>query len=118
MIIKKIKVLGINKSNWKNYYIFPKKKEVFEIIRNLLRELSFEEWEWNRFGRPIDKKYGEPILNKEENIKKYVDEIMGFDNKEYSIEVVFGRDKVFLIIHTKTDKQQKISKILDKFIQE
>ncbi len=116
--MKKIKVFGIKKSEWKNYYIFPKKKEVFEIIRNLLRELGFEECEWEHFGRPIDKKQGEPILNKEENIKKYIDERIGFDNEEYSIEVIFGKDKVFLIIHTETNKQQKISKILDKFIQE
>ena len=109
-----------------NYYIFPKTQKFFSVIRALLKELDFKTyktykwdtvgWKWNAFGRPVDKKWGEPIYNKEEDIKKYIDRRYVFEKDEYLIEIVFGKEKVFLMIHTDKDKQQKLAKFMNRFI--
>lgn len=111
----KLRVLGIGKSEKHNHYIFPKTQEVFTLIRELLKWLKFPEYEWDGFGRPRDKKWGESIYDEEENIKKYVDVRCAFENDGYYIEVVFGKDKVFLMIHTDKNRQQKLSRFLRKF---
>ena len=118
--MKKGKLLGIGKSELRTYYILPKKQDFFKICRQLLLDLGVKKFDSNSFARPSDKKFGEPIFDKEENIKNYIDRYYSFtDEKEqYSIELVFGKDKVFLIIYSKTDKQQEISKIVNKFLED
>ena len=115
--MKKLKLLGIKKSENYNYYIFPKEQKFFEIVRAILKDIGYPVIEWKGYGRPVDKKFREPIFSKEEKIEEYVDKMQnfGFKGKEH-IEIIFGKDKVFLMIHTKKDKQQRFSKIIDKFI--
>lgn len=114
----KLKLLGIGKSEKHNYYIFSKRQKFFEIIRELLKWLKFKKYDWDAFGRPIDKKFKEPIFSKEDNIKTYTDEKYIFEKEEYYIEIIFGKDNVFLMIHTEKDRQQKLSKFLNQFIEE
>jgi hypothetical protein len=110
----KIKVLGMGKSAKHNYYIFHKTQQLFSIIRDLLKELGFEKYEWDAFGRPEDPEYHEPIFDQENNIGDYNDRRTSYEKNEYYIEIIFGRDKVFLMIHTQKDRQQKIVDILGK----
>lgn len=112
----KIKLLGIYKSKKHNTYIFKKSQAIFAIVRGLLKELGFKKFEVEAFGRPLDKKWGEPIYNKEGKIKDYTDKRYMFEEKEYHIEIVFGKDRVFLMIHTEKDRQRKLSKFLSKFV--
>jgi len=116
--MNKIKLLEIEKFSHHNHYKFPKKQEVFTIIRALLKQIGLKKYEWDAFGRPTDKEYGEPLFNQEIDIKDYTDRRFAFGNEEYFIEIVFGKNKVFLMIHTKTDKQKYISKILSNFIRD
>ena len=67
----KLKLLGIGKSAKHNHYTFQKKQEFFTIARELLKFLRFEKYEWDGFARPKDKKWGEPIYDKEDKIKNY-----------------------------------------------
>ena len=113
----KLKLLGSGKSEKHNYYIFPKTQNFFSLIRNLLKELGFENEKYEDFGRPVDR-YSEPIFDKEENINEFTDTNQSFENKEYFIEIIFGKDKIFLTIHTEKDRQQKIAKLLSKLITE
>jgi len=112
----KIKLLGIGKSEKHNHYTFPKRQEFFEIARSFLKELGFKDYEWISFGRPCDKKWREPLLNKENRINACVDERHVFGNEEYFIEIIFGKEKVFVLIHTEKDRQQKIANIMKKYI--
>lgn len=118
--MRKIKLLAIGKDEHKNYFIFPKRQYFFKICRQLLIDLGVNKFESNSFARPTDKKWGEPIFDKENKIKNYTDKHCSFNDKKkrYMIEIIFGKDKIFLIIYTKTDKQQEISDIIDKYVKD
>ena len=111
----KLKLLALEKSSKHNYYVFPKEQVFFTVARQLLKSLGFKEYEYSAFGSLIDKKWGEPIPNKEENIKNYIDDRYSFKNKEYHVEIVFGKEKIFLMIHTEKDEQQKLARLIKKF---
>ncbi len=111
----KIKLLGVERSEKHHFYLFFKTQEFFPFMRNLLKDLGFDISTYESFGRPTDKKYGEPIQDQEEEIKKYTDEKFKFQNDEYFIEVIFGKNKVFLMIHTESDRQSKLIDILNKY---
>lgn len=111
-----INILGM--SNWKHHYCITleKKQEFFSGFRKLLVELGFEENSnpvIYSFGRPQDK-MGEPIMNKEDDIQKYVDEHDFFNNDSYFIDVIFGKDKIFLIVNSNEDKLQEFYAKLEK----
>ena len=113
--MEKIKLLGVSKSGEHNKYEFPKEQKLFGILRQFLKEIGA--WYMgDSLGRPLDKKSGESIYGKEESIKNYIDKEFRFHNKEYCIDIIFGKSRVFLFIHTKKDKQQEITKIINKFI--
>src|SRR3989344_5670757 len=108
-----IKLLAVEKSDKHNSYTFPKVQEFFEVVRDLLKELEFEHYEWNGFGRPRECQYDEPLSDEDEDIKKYTDEMFTYEKEDDYIEIIFGKDKVFLIIHTQKNQQRKISKIIN-----
>lgn len=114
----KIKLLGVGKSEHRNYFIFPKEQDFFRICRQILLDLGVKRFDADSFARPTDKKWGEPIFDKEDKIKDYTDKYYSFRDEEgqYDIELIFGENKVFLIIYAKTNKQKEISKIINKFI--
>ena len=70
--------------------------------------------EWDAFGRPEYSQSHEPMFNQEKNIKTYTDLRTAFEQDEYYVEIVFGKDKVFLMVHTEKDRQQKIANILSR----
>lgn len=117
--MKKIKLLGLSKREYRSEYIFPREQIFFEIVRKVLPKLGFDE---NNsiigFGRPWDGKDESPILNEEDGItnKFYNERIFNFVNKDYSVDIIFFLKKVVLIFNYKKDKQQEISKAIGGFI--
>lgn len=117
--MKKIKVLGINKRDYRTQVIFPKEQKFFRIFKKFLIKLGFEKSEQiQEFGIPFNEKEYEYAYKKEENIKKNIDISHNFRNKYYSIDVVFGKNKIFVIFNYKRDKQQFISECLEEFIKD
>jgi len=116
----KIKLLGVGKSDNYSHYEFPKVQEVFTIVRALLMELRFSQYIWDAFGRPKGKQYLEPSFDKEDDIKlaKYLDTRYSFEEKGNQLEVIFGKDKVFLSIYGDAETQKKVSKTLNNFIKD
>ncbi len=117
--MKKIKIQGIHKSKYRSEFIFPKRQGFFEIIRKFLVELGFD---MNQdliysIGKPFDKKTGEFIMDKEQSINFYVDINNNYSNNDYSIDIIYFKKKIVLIINYKTNKQQFVSKMLRKFVQ-
>lgn len=114
---EKIKMLSISKSDYRNEFGFPKEQKFFEIIRKFLIKLGFKEDKYILgYGRPWNQSEEEPILDKEYNIKKYVNKIDNYRDKNYSIDIVYFYNEVVLIINSKQDKQQIISKAIEEFI--
>src|SRR3990172_6351409 len=113
-----IKIFSLGKFEFHNYYVLEKKQEFFTGFRQFLEDLGLgrkdSTYEIYSFGRPEDG-MGEPITTKEEEIKFYIDKHFYFENKEYFIDVVFGNDRIFLMIHSKHDKEKEISEKIQKF---
>lgn len=111
----KIKILGLSKEDTYSYYIIEKKQSFFQSFRKFLLDLEFENSVLvYGFGRPSDKD-GEPDESKDEDIKEYVDKHFNFGNGECKIDVIFGMNKIFIIINTRLDKQKEIFDNIQKF---
>ncbi|HLC63584.1 MAG TPA: hypothetical protein VJJ21_04680 [Candidatus Nanoarchaeia archaeon] len=115
--MKPLNILAIHKSPEHNCYVFPKQQNFFGFARRLLEALVFQEYEFETFGGIFDNKTGEYTI-KEDSIKKYTDDRTTFNHPDYFIEFLFGKDKVFLSIHTKKDTQQELSKLIFKCIKQ
>ena len=110
--MKKIKLIGIKKSKDYNYLVFPKKQEIFSFLREFLKNFGIEGSEAEGIGRPIDK-IGEYNIKKELKIRNYSDKYVYFQTKDYDIDIVFGKNRVFMFIHTKKDMQNALSKLIN-----
>ena len=115
-----LKLFEITKSAERIVYVVEKKQEFFKSFRKFVRNLDVNlthNIEFSEFGSKSNDEassdYGVDV-----DIKEYVDRIFHFSNggkSIYSIDVVFGKDRIFIIIYTQEDKQNKISKLLNKF---
>jgi len=102
----KIKIIGISKNEHRSEYSFPKNRNSFRVIRDLLIELNFDEEDvYHYFSDLIDSDI-------------YNEETFGFYCEKYSVDIIFFSKRVVLIFNYKEDKQQEIAKIIDKFILE
>ena len=114
---EKIQMLNVSKSDYRNEFGFPKEQKFFGILRKFLIKLGFKEDEYLLgYGRPWDQSDEKPILDKENNIKKYFNRIDNYRDKEYSIDIIYFDKEVTLIINSKKNKQQFISEALEEFI--
>ncbi len=112
----KIELFGISKYPHRSEFGFPKEQKFFEILREFLWKLGFEKEDISISGHGRPWMEGEPISDKEDNIKKYINKIYNFSNKEYSIDIIYFDKEVYLIINSKKDKQNVISNALEEFI--
>jgi hypothetical protein len=113
--MKKIKLIAISKSEHRCQFTFPKEQQFFEIFRKFVYKLGILDEQALNFGRIFDEKE-DTYMDREDNIKEITDQIIYFSDKEYSIDIIGGKGKIFLIIYSKTNKQQFISKCLEEFI--
>jgi hypothetical protein len=114
----KIKILGSKKSDNHNLFILDKKQEFFSGFRKFLVDMDFgsedSSFDIYSFGRPQDEEH-EPIIAREEKINEYIDQDFTFTHKGYTINVIFGKNKIFLIIFSKKNIQEKVAKAINKF---
>ena len=95
-------------------YVLEKTQEFFSAYRSFLIDLGFQDIEIDFFGRVVDEN-GEPVKGKEEDINNYVDKHYYFQSNKDRVDVVFGRDKIFMIVYlSKSDSQEDISALLSK----
>ena len=113
---EKIILESISKYPYRSKFSFPKMQKFFGIVRKFLFKLGFEEEDISISGHGRPWKEGEPISDKEDNIKKYINQIYNFHNKNYSIDIIYFEKEVVSIINSKQDKQQTISKAIEEFI--
>ena len=113
-----IKIFGLRKTEKHSNYELEKRQEFFSGFRKLLVDLDFGDESSNieiyGFGRPSGDD-GEPILTKEDDIAKYIDRHYYFENDSFRVDVIFGKEKIFLIINSDKDRQEKISEKVQKF---
>jgi hypothetical protein len=111
-----IKILAISKSERHGYLRLEKAQVFVSGFRRFLTDLGFSEYDADvhSFGRPLDKD-GEPDDGKEDDVKGYVDRQFEFDNGEYVFYVVFGKDSIFVIFFTATNRQKEIMEAMSRF---
>ena len=83
------------------------------MIREVGKKLGLDdgkEFGLSSFGKIVTQDE-EIVINKEENILDYVDRVDSYRNEDLSMDIVFRKDKVFVIFNYKKDMQQKISDI-------
>jgi len=113
-----VKIFGQSKSVFHSFYELKKEQDLFQGFRKFLVGMGFGEESSNieiyGFGRPDDGHH-DPDTSKEEDIKDYVDEHYFFQNDEFMIDLIFGKEKIFLMVASKKDKQQEINEKVRKF---
>ena len=113
-----VKIFGLSKFEYHSDYILEKKQEFLSGFRKFLVDIGFGEessnFEIYSFARPLDKD-GEPDASKEISISKLVDQHYFFQNNDYMIDLVIGKQKIFLMISTTKDRQEEISVKVQKF---
>ena len=114
--MEKIKIVSLSKSDFRSEYVFRKEQIFFEFVRKFLVDLGFEDYEFKSLGRPYSESEGDYLVDKEEDIKNYVDRMDTFGNEKYFVDIIYFSQKIHLIINSREDKQQEIVKILDKYI--
>ena len=113
---KKIKILGVKKSKLINEYVIKKEKGVLEGIKLLLEKIGYDKEE---FGDLYYLFYDEeaeknPKASSVLDITKSKDERFNIKNQESDVDIFIGDKKIFLVIRTKKDMQNKISKEIFK----
>ena len=111
--MKKIKLIGLSKSEDLNTYLFPKEESFFPFIKKLLGNLDFDPSEYGEESN-LDLAYKNGKENFKEFLEKTNDLRWEFKEGNYIIEVIIGKDRIFLLIYTKKDLQQEIYKIISK----
>ena len=112
--MNKIKLLTVKKFENHMVYVLEKEQEFFSACRSFLEDIGFEDIEIDFFGRVVDEN-GEPIKTQDEDINNYVDRHYYFQSSKGRVDVVFGKDRIFLVVYSsKTDSQEEISVLLSK----
>jgi hypothetical protein len=119
-IMKPIRIFGVGKSDTHSYFVLEKKQEFIPAFRQLLVEMGVGDAgtvEIYSFGAFCDDA-GEPT-NEDESIKNLTDKHYYFKSRKLfqrcQIDVVIGKDRIFVIFVTTSDHQAKIMDAMSKF---
>lgn len=105
------KLLAIGNDGGYSYFIFKKEQILLSLFREMLSPLSgimlsyvesmvYENW---------DEEFVEKEIKlKERNIVGMVDERYNFHDADFRIDVIFGKEKVFMICNMKKEVTSKI----------
>jgi len=108
----KIKLKSIRKHSLRSSCSFEKNSVTIEAINNILGKLGV----LKIGGRDLKDLVYEEGDRSLDDINKFVDEIYNFRNDDYSVDVILGKDTIFLVINSITDKQKEIYKAVFKFV--
>ncbi len=108
-----MKLLALTKAEDRCFFKLEKKQSFFKNFRNFLTELNFASVDIENFGYELD----EECLptSKEKDISKLIDKHGFFKNDDYNIDIISGKNSIFVIISTKSDKQKELSEKILKF---
>lgn len=91
----------VYKNFFKIGFIFKKQQAFFECLRKLLISLGWDKWETIE-GREEDK------------ISKWKDIVDYYQNKSYSIDIFYGRNKIIFVVRGNKKSRQKLINEISK----
>ena len=100
--MRKLKLLGLGNEENRSYFIFEKTLDFFPSFSYVLEMLN------------IEKKGNFISYNSQEVIDEDItDNIEHLFNELYDIDIIYGKDKIFVIIRTESDRDDYIRIIKD-----
>lgn len=113
--MKKLKLYGIKKGKTHNVFHIKKDEIFLESFRDFLYELGFKKYitaiELLKLLGDSDNNYSA----KKYSNKLYQDKYFYFENKEFKIDVFFGKEIIIVSIFTSSDNQEKLTKLIMNF---
>jgi len=116
-----IEILGVSKSEFHSSYELKKEQDFFKGFRTFLGDIDFdpddsEVWMFGKCDETDPKEMeGHKIIEGDWDITEYVDSHTFFKTDDVTVDVVFGKESIFVIIASKEDKQTEISDNILKF---
>ena len=110
-----LKLYGLSKTD-NHFVVIIEKNELFLTkARDFLKKLGFKESDVSMdlmtlMGDPEDNYSKRPYSS-----KLYQDKYFYFVNKEYKVEIFFGKNRIIVSIFAKKNKQDKLSKMIFEF---
>ena len=98
-MIKKLKLFGAGNNDRRSFYAIEKKQSFFSSFANFLINCGFN---GNLY---VDEYQEDPP-----KIEKFIDFQENFKNKSYDIDVIFGKEKIILIIRADKKNLEYIKK--------
>jgi hypothetical protein len=113
--MKKLKLYGIKRGNRHNIFYIEKNKIFLEKFREVLHKLGFQKY---ITAQELLKLLGDSDNNysvKKYSSNLYQDQYFHFKNKEFKIDVFFGKEKIIVSVITSLNNQNKIVKLIMGF---
>jgi len=104
---------SVSKKPLKSVYTFIKVKEIAEGLYKILCDLKIsDETEWYKDFMVTEEYYSSGVGQRFIDVTKMEDEYFAVSDDQFDVDIFIGAKKVILIIRTKKDIQQKISKVV------
>jgi hypothetical protein len=115
--MKKLKLYGFIKGE-KHSVFYIEKNEIFlEHFRAFLHKLGFKRQDTAKELLSLLGDSDNNYSNKKYSNKLYQDKYFYFENKDYKIDLFFGKNKVIVSIFNSTKNQNKINKLINQFVE-
>ena len=108
--------LALSNSDFRKQYTFMKDQCFFGFFRKFLKNLGFDEDKIEYVGRPTDEESESPIRGREMPIDNFNGTVLNSSNGEYSIDVFYTPDKIFMIVNSRSKKHEEITKAIEDLI--
>lgn len=111
----KLKLYRLKKSENHCVFYIEKNKIFLEGFRDFLHDLGFSRLDTAKELLCLMGDSDNNYSAKKYSSELYRDEYFYLENKEYKINIFFGKERVIVSIFTESDKQQKIMNQINKF---
>jgi len=111
--MKKGKILGIGNKDRYSYFVFKKNSAILLILTKMISGISYKDCSGvgDTFLYDIDHMKD---TKRKRKISEFVDDRSHFSGKGFDVDVIFGKNKVFLLSYA----NEEITKYLRKFVSE
>jgi len=106
--MKKLKLYATGNEEERSYFKIEKKQTFLEKFRQLLKNLGCENFDVDYWMKDSER-------NKDEKISKTFDYCNNFKTKNCDIDIVFGKNRIIILVRTSPKNRQKFIKELMKF---
>ncbi len=107
-------LIAVKKFDSHIIYVLEKNQEFFSAYKKFLNNLGFMDIEIDFLGSGINAD-GE-AAGREEDINEYIDRHYYFQRENDRVDVIFGKDRIFLVVSFRPDNREDINNLLEKWL--